>query len=557
MLGSPIGLPSALHLLGQATRLAPMLRFAHAAERPLETQRAKLAALLARNADTEYGRRFGFASITSQAEYARRVPIVTPDDVQPYVDRMMRGERHLLTADPPVYYTRTTGSSGAAKHVPITDSYRRDFQRTVHVALGHLYRRFPAAFLGRALYFVGSRRMDRAADGNDVGTMSGFNYNALPPLLRKIYAWPYELFEVTDLATRSYLALYLALVSEVSLIAGIFPAPIVYLLRDLDARGAELARDLRSGVLSAALLLTPEQRAIFDARAVKRPDIAARLERALAGPEERRVATAFPALRLVYCWTTSTAALYIPELGRRVGDGVAIRDAIYSATEGWCTIPMGDDEPGGPLAIESAYYEFIPERAFEIGSRDTVTVDMLEDGHRYAIVLTTASGLYRYLLGDIVEVRGQYRQTPRILFARRVGATSNLLGEKLDEVHVTSAVAAALAALGLEATWFALAPKLDDAKPGYMLHIELSARQTDERMETLRSRFDEELCTHASDYGRLRSGAALAPAAIRAVASGTYHSYRQSRLGDGTAEAQLKTAHLVADVSALPEAMRA
>ena len=543
--------------MGQATRVAPMLRFAYAARRPRETQRAKLAELLARNAETEYGRRYGFASIASPADYARRVPIVTPDEVKPYVLRMMRGERDVLTAEPPVYYVRTTGSSGDAKHVPITDAYRRDFQRTVHVALGHLYRRFPAAFLGRALYFVGSRRLDRAPDGNDVGTMSGFNYDALPPLLRKIYAWPYELFEVSDLATRSYLALYLALVSDVTLIAGIFPAPIVYLLRDLDARGAELARDLAKGTLSDSLVLTPAQRAVFEARAARRPDIAARVERALAGPEGDRVATALPALRLVYCWTTSTAALYIPELERRVGPRVAVRDAIYSATEAWCTIPMGEREPGGPLALESAYYEFIPERAFDEGSRVAVGVEALEDGQRYAIVVTTAAGLYRYLLGDIVEVRGFHARTPRILFARRVGATSNLLGEKLDEVHVTSAVAAALAAVGLEATWFAVAPKLDGAKPGYALHIELAQRQSEARVEALAARVDAELGALAFDYGRQRGAGALAPMAVRAVAPGTYHAYRQAKLEGGAAEAQLKTVHLVADVGALPEAMRA
>jgi hypothetical protein len=288
-----------------------------------------------------------------------------------------------------------------------------------------------------------------------------------------------------------------------------------------------------------------------------RAKLAKELTRALAGRPDELVRTALPMLRLVYCWTTSTAALYVPELERRLGPRVAVRDAIYSATEAWATIPMGDVTPGGALAIESAFYEFIPEDSFEAGGRDAVGVEALEDGKRYAIVVTTAAGLYRYLLGDIVEVKGFYRNTPRLVFARRVGAASNLVGEKLNEVHVTTAVSAALEGLGLDATWFALAPRLTGAEPGYTLHLELAPHARVESLATIASRVEAELRAHAFDYNRLRRGGALAPVDARAIAAGTYHAYRQEKLRSGAAEAQLKTAHLVSEASSLPAPMRA
>jgi hypothetical protein len=553
-----VGLPTLLHALGQATRVVPLLRFARAAEHPAEAQLAKLLELLGRNANTEYGRAHDFASIRSAADFARRVPIVTPTELQPFVDRMMRGERHVLTADAPVYYTRTSGSTGVQKHVPITPSYRRDFQKTVHVSLGHLARKFPAAFFGRILYFVGSRRFDVAADGNDIGTMSGFNFAALPLLLRKIYAWPHELFEIADLRSRSYVALYLALIGDVSMIAGIFPAPIVYLLRDLDARGDELARDLRRGELSSSLDLTPPQRAFFSALAKPRPDVAARVERALRAPDGARVSTALPMLRLVYCWTTSTAELYLPELKRRLGPDIAVRDAIYSATEGWCTITMGEEESGGPLALESGYYEFIPEAAYTAGSRDVVPIDQLRDGERYVIVMTTAAGMYRCDLGDVIEVCGKYRKTPRVRFVRRSAASSSFIGEKIDEVHVTKAVSSALAQAALEATWFTLVATPGDP-PGYTLHLELPATtpslDSAARAALARS-VDDALRASAFDYDKFRSIDYLAPIALRIAPPGTYESYRQGRLRGGAAEAQLKTVHLIPDPSALPAALR-
>jgi hypothetical protein len=554
-----LGLPTALHALGEMTRVPHMIRFARAAKTPTETQRHKLLAMLARNADTEFGREHGFASIRSVEDYVRRVPVVTPTELQPRIDRLMKGERNLLTADAPVYYTRTSGTSGAAKHVPVTQSYRVDFQKTVHVSLGHLARRFPRAFLGRALYFVGSRKMDRAPDGNDVGTMSGFNFSALPPLLRKIYAWPYELFEVADLQTRSYLALYLALIGDTSLVAGIFPGPIVYLLRDLDARGDELARDLRAGTLSSSLTLSPEQRAFFGALAHARPNVADRVDRAMRGPDEARVATALPMLRLVYCWMTSTAEIYIPELKRRLGPTIDVRDAIYSATEGWCTATMGDEDPGGPIALESGFFELIPEAAYATGDRTPAPLEEVRDGERFVIVMTTAAGMYRVDLGDVVEVSGRYEATPRIRFVRRRAASSNLIGEKLDEVHVTRAVAEALGAMGLEATWFTLVAR-PVSPVGYDLHLEL-ARHLPELDESARANVaravDAALCKHAYDYSRLRTAEQIAAVRLHATPPGTYDAYRQTRLRSGAAEAQLKTIHLYAEPGQLPEALRA
>ena len=116
-------------------------------------------------------------------------------------------------------------------------------------------------------------------------------------MVRAVYAWPYELFEVQDLRARSFLALLLACAGDVSLVGGIFPAPLVYLLRDLEERTEELARCFRDGALPAWLSLPEEQRRHF--RIERRPDLASRLERAARAPVEEKVLHALPRLRLV------------------------------------------------------------------------------------------------------------------------------------------------------------------------------------------------------------------------------------------------------------------
>jgi hypothetical protein len=93
--------------------------------------------------------------------------------------------------------------------------------------------------------------------------------------------------------------------------------------------------------------------------------------------------------------------------------------------------------------------------------------------------------------------------------------------------------------------------------PGYALYIELREGAESAQLEKIRARAEEALCGAASDYARLRRVDHLAALQIRALPAGTYERVRQARVLDGSAEAQLKTAHLVDDARALPDAVRA
>jgi hypothetical protein len=387
--------------------------------------------------------------------------------------------------------------------------------------------------------------------------MSGYNFSRMPRVARSLYAWPGELFTVQDLRSRSFLALYLACASHVSMVAGVFPSAIVSLLRALDEHADELASSFGKGTLPSWLELSPEQRRFFDARAVRDTALSARLKKVPSLGQGEKVPWALPALRLVYCWTASTAGAFLPELSSHLGPNVAIRDAIYSACEGWCSIPMGEEQAGGAVGVTSHYLEFIEEEAFESGRREAVGVEGLEQGKRYYIVMTTSGGLYRYLIGDILEVCGAYRQVPRIRFVRKAGAAANLAGEKLLEIHVTTALERVQKELGLLHSWYTLAPHPGQALPGYALYIELRTEAKEGLLQTLAKRVDDELGAAAVTYGRLRRAKQLAPLLVRPLEVGSYDAYRQERIRTGVADAQLKTTHLYGEQDKVPELLRA
>lgn len=553
----PTGL---LHRIGQLSRRRAAMEFEAAARDPMRAQSEFLTGLLARHQATEYGRAHGFGAVRNPADYAQRVPLTDSRGMAPWVERLTRGERNLLTVDAPLFYGMTSGTTGDPTLVPVTAAYRTELQRVQNVAFWHVYRRFPEAFKGRLLYFVSPRRRRVAPDGLDVGSMSGFNFTEQSALVRALYAWPYELFQVTDYDTRSYLALYRAIVGDISLVTGIFPLAIVSLLRMLEPFAEQLAHDLERGTIGGAKALSKDERALFSRGLSPRPDLARRVRSALERPVEEMAATVWPDLRLVYCWTTSTAGLFIPELKRRMGPTIAVRDAIYAATEAWCNVPMGDEEAGGPLAVSSVYFEFIPEAEWGKEDPTTLRLDQLEEGGRYFVVTSNSSGLYRYVIGDLIEVCGRYHATPRVRFVRKAGATSNMAGELMDETHVNQAVGAALESLGAEATWFALVADPSGPVPGYTLRLELApafAQLSDDSLEALAAKVDAVLQEIGHFiYGDLRKRGHMRPVSIVRVPQGRYEAWRRGKLEAGAGEAQLKGVHLIADAAKVPAEFR-
>ena len=94
--------------------------FEQAIADPRAAQQARLRSLLAENAQTEIGRRHGFAALKDLDDYRKAVPRCSWDDVAPLVDRMVAGERGLLVAEDPFFYATTSGTTGRRKLLPVT-----------------------------------------------------------------------------------------------------------------------------------------------------------------------------------------------------------------------------------------------------------------------------------------------------------------------------------------------------------------------------------------------------------------------------------------------------
>ena len=119
------------------------------------------------------------------------------------------------------------------------------------------------------------------------------------------------------------------------------------------------------------------------------------------------------------------------------------------------------------LDIWSHYFEFIPEGEIDSPQPTVLGAHELAEGKSYYILPTTAYGLYRYHISDLVRVTGFFGRTPLVEFLGKGHRFANLTGEKLSEYHVTKAMDAVATRVPQPVTAYSLAPVWDDEQPYY------------------------------------------------------------------------------------------
>jgi len=541
-----------LHQIGKLQRLPHRRAFERVLAEPERAQRERLAAILALSRRTAFGREHHLDEVHTLRDLQRRVPLQSSETLRPYIAREMAGERHVLCGERPVLYAISSGTTGKPKRVPMTAAFRKEFQTALLTSMAYVQEAVPEAFTGTLLYFVARRQVETAPDGTPVGYTSGFNFASMPRAVRKIYAVPYELFEVGDEPTRAYLTAWLCAMSRVTVIGAIFPLALIDILRLVENDGDALARDLERGTLRGDLALSSAERAFFERHARPMRARADRLRsdlRASRGVLDGRAL--FPDVKLVYAWTSASAAQYVPDLKARLPPNVKVLDALYAANEGWSNVPLGRvGVLGGPMSVRGHVYELIDVDDYERGVREGVPPEGVKPGRQYRLVLTTSAGLVRYDLDDVVECTGFEGRTPCIHFARRGSAAGNLVGEKLEEWHVQRAVVAALGRHGITPGFFTALPRYVP-EPRWEILLELPDL-SDDALRALRAEVDDALGVANDEYLNERRGP-LRPVALRVLAPGTFDAYRRGLAAKGAPIAQMKVLHLQADPDAYAE----
>jgi hypothetical protein len=472
--------------------LSEAARFRVAVKRVEQEQQALLKRLLVANAETEFGRLHNFSSISSVREFQQRVPLRDYGGYQGWVDRASTGSPNILTREPVRLLEPTSGSSGAAKLIPYTGCLQREFQRGIRSWIADLFLHYPNLLSGQAYWSVSPATMPDMR--TPVGIPIGFEDDAAyvggwqRRLVRAVMAVPSTLRRVSDVEAFQYLTLlFLIRASKLKLISVWNPTFLSLLVDHLPEWGDELAHDLERGTVRPHKALPdnllwsirPDERRAAELRAALRS----------SDPAERH-ARLWPDLLLISCWADANAAAPAVHL-RTLFPQARIQGKGLIATEGFVSFPMVG-QADAALAVRSHFLEFLPVASSgEVDPAHPQLAHQIDHGQRYAVVLTTGGGLYRYLLQDLVEVTGHFHRCPLVRFLGRHGHVSDWVGEKLNEAHVSQTLRDVFDSLAMAPSFAMLA--CDTSRPplGYVLYID--ALGPDEVLARAATRIDSGL----------------------------------------------------------------
>ena len=147
--------------------------FEHGAD-TAERQESWLYDCVHRNRKTDYGKRHRFDMIRSVENFREQVPIVSYEDVEPFIVRMSNGEADVLFAGQPVAFERTGGSTRGSKLFPYSSHSLEDFQAALLPWLSGSIRQFGIA-TGTAYFSISpaTRKAEVTNGGVSIGLPDG------------------------------------------------------------------------------------------------------------------------------------------------------------------------------------------------------------------------------------------------------------------------------------------------------------------------------------------------------------------------------------------------
>jgi hypothetical protein len=532
-------LPAALLVRGLNTAYRASLRpawrrFVAAAQDPEAAQHGRLQALLRRSRLTAFGRDHALDRVQTLADYQDAVPVRGYDELEPWLERVWRGEPGVLTPEPPVAFERSSGSTRASKRLPYTQPLLDEYAAATSPWLYDLLESRPA-LIGSTSYWSISpvtRRDQVSPGGVPVGLQDDVEYfpRAIRPLIRRLLPVPALVSELASVDACRYASLlHLLADPQLGLISVWSPSFLTLLLEQAVREADRLAHDLARGTLS---LRGPLPAGLRPPAAD--PLRASRVRAALRSPGRPRLEAIWPRLALVSCWTDAAAARLVPAMQALLPPGVELQGKGLMSTEGAVSFPLLGQE-GGVLAVGSHLLEL--ERLDDPGARPVLPHEA-ETGGRYAPLLSTGGGLYRYRLGDAVEVVGWSYAAPRVRFLGRLDGVSDLAGEKLSPGRV-GAVLDAVLPRHLEARFALLAPQPGDL-PRYVLYLETAA--TDEALQRAAAEVEAELA-RGHHYGYCRELGQLGPLSVERVRQGS-RRYEAALVARGMLAGEIKPASL-------------
>jgi hypothetical protein len=379
---------------------------------PYETQKETLYRLLAKAASTEWGRKYEYSSITSISEYQSRLPVQTYEEIIPYVERLRRGEADLLWPGEIKWFAKSSGTTSAkSKFIPMTREsledchYRSAKDILVIYTMNHPDTRI---FTGKNLTLGGSHKINQFSNDSLYGDLSAILIENAPFWVEIIRTPRTKIALLEDFQEKLDMITRTTVNENVTSISGV-PSWYLVLIKQI------LAYTGKSNLLE----VWPNLEVFFHGGIS-------------FTPYREQYRKLIPGLQMQYMET-------------------------YNASEGF--FGLQDDPTRSDMLLMLDYgifYEFIPADKVNSDSAPSYTLEEVEEGINYAMIISTNGGLWRYMMGDTIVFT--CLSPHRFRISGRTKHFINVFGEEVIIDNADKALEAACRATGAQIAEYTAGP---------------------------------------------------------------------------------------------------
>ena len=505
-------------------------QFEQATKNPQDSQQKLLMAILRRHQNTSFAKDHHFSSIQSIDEFRNNIGVAGYETIEPYMNRVLKGENSALLADRRIHmFALTSGTTNTRKYIPVTDSYLENYRRGWNIWGLNAFLKHEKAKFQPILQMSGDWDEYRSDSGVPCGSVTGLTARMQRKVIRWLYCVPPEVSRIKDSASKYYTVMRLSIDRPVGLILAANPSTLINLAKAGDHEKESLIRDLRDGTLSSRMDIPADVRKILGPRIKKRPEKAMELEAVINKTGSLFPKDFWPEHCLLGNWTGGSMASYLRHYPSFYGT-MPVRDVGLIASEGRMTIPLEDNTPSGVLDITTHFFEFIPEDEKDSPNPTVLLPHELVEGRNYFILFTTSYGLYRYDIHDVVRCTGFFNKTPMLQFLNKGSYFSNLTGEKISEYQITGSMAEILRELDHTLNIYSIAPVWSDEQPFYGLFVESGEVPGTDVANRLASLLENKLRKINIEYDSKRESLRLGPIKPFILKPGTWQTWDRERL---------------------------
>lgn len=433
---------------------------------------------------TEWGREHGFASLRTYEDFAASSPVNTYEDLKLAIDRMRQGERDVLWPGQVRWYAKSSGTTNdKSKFIPVSQDGLRDThyaggRDAVAWYLGN--NPHSRIFDGKALILGGSHAPNYNLKNSLVGDLSAILIENINPLVNLVRVPKKETALLSDFELKRDRIAHEAIKENVTNLSGVPSWMLSVMNRVLEITGKDNLSEV-----------WPNLEMFFHG------------------------GVAFTPYREQYRKLIPSANMHYME--------------TYNASEGFFGIQDDPSDLSMSLMLDyGVFYEFIPMDELESPNPHVVPLWGVETGRNYAMLISTSSGLWRYMIGDTVRFTG--KDPYKFVITGRTKFFINAFGEELIVDNAEVGLAEACRQTGAQVLEYTAAPVFMDGE-GKCRHQWLVEFAKEPADIALFARILDETLQHVnSDYEAKRyKDITLQPLELVAARKGLFHDWLASK----------------------------